>query len=721
MTTLAAISLLTPALFALGALGLSLPVIAHLLNRRARKRVTFPTIRLLEASSASQSGLFKMRRLLLLLVRSLAVLAIALAFARPMWVAGESAADPDAGVSVVIVFDNSASSAMRADGVRVIDALRSTASRVLDDLIPGRDRVNVVFAEARPRAMFPQMTANPQAVRTDLETVDPTLARGDLIAAVGSAGQMLQTQAGQRRIVVISDLQQTNWADVLDRATLGTSLAPGVQLTVLPFALDVPDNVALARPRLDPPRPIAGQPAQAIVTVHNYSMAARDVTVSLNVDGATVTSQRVQIAARAHQDVSFTIATPDRGQHAVAFSVDGRNDAWETDNRASAVFRAVSRVPVLVIGDDDPESVGSVSYFVTRALAPLGDERDELEVRHAHTAAVDPVALTDVDLVFVTAVGRLTTQAAQAIKRYVHDGGGVVWLSDDGPVVENMAMLDSVSLSDDQATPFAPAAPQTWRDLSQRDEPLRISAGAWGSRVLGDMDASGREALRRVAVRRAWSFATLRQDTTALLRFDDDSPAMLARPFGQGRFVIVAFSPDQRSSDIARHAVFVALMQSLARYARVQAGQELNAVVGQPYTWSIPTASSDPSAPTSNAPLRVVGPDDEPVDAQLAVQPSGVSAYLSDPAQPGIYRVKRDRETLAMTAVNLDARESDPRRVDIDRLSALAVPGSAVNVATGDSIDVLGDARGRNLWHWLIVAAMAAMAVELVMLIVWKR
>jgi len=95
--------------------------------------------------------------------------------------------------------------------------------------------------------------------------------------------------------------------------------------------------------------------------------------------------------------------------------------------------------------------------------------------------------------------------------------------------------------------------------------------------------------------------------------------------------------------------------------------------------------------------------------------------YVSDPAWPGVYRTARGRDTLAMTAVNIDARESDPRRLDMDRFAAMSDalgPGVAVK-ATGS--DALEGVRGTNLWHWFIVAAMIAMAIELGMLIVWKR
>ena len=59
---LAVFTFAAPALFG-GLALLALPLIAHLLHRRTRQRIVFPTVMFLQQSTASQSRLFKLRRL----------------------------------------------------------------------------------------------------------------------------------------------------------------------------------------------------------------------------------------------------------------------------------------------------------------------------------------------------------------------------------------------------------------------------------------------------------------------------------------------------------------------------------------------------------------------------------------------------------------------------------------------------------------------------------
>src|ERR1051326_4372733 len=76
------ISLLNPGLLP-WLLAVAVPLAIHLLTRRTRRRMDLPTVRFLKNALAQQSHLFRMRHLLLLLLRPLAVLALVFAFLKP--------------------------------------------------------------------------------------------------------------------------------------------------------------------------------------------------------------------------------------------------------------------------------------------------------------------------------------------------------------------------------------------------------------------------------------------------------------------------------------------------------------------------------------------------------------------------------------------------------------------------------------------------------------
>src|SRR5580704_2121687 len=201
---LAFLELTTPAL--LGGLALlSLPIVAHLLNRRSRHAIVFPTIQLLRASVATQSWFYRLRRWILLLLRCLAVAMIVFAFCRPVWLdARTKRADAGKGAAVVLLIDTSASTAQRAEEVGVMSELRATGIRTLDSLRVGTDVANVVLATAHPRAVYPKLSANVPGLRDELSRLEPTFYRADLLQAIALAGQLLTAHDGERRLVVLS-------------------------------------------------------------------------------------------------------------------------------------------------------------------------------------------------------------------------------------------------------------------------------------------------------------------------------------------------------------------------------------------------------------------------------------------------------------------------------------------------------------------------------------
>ena len=123
-------------LFLAGLAGAALPVAIHLLNRERPRTQPFGWIALLDRAHRSETRRFRLREILLLILRGLLCALLALAFARPFFAGdpAEGAALPD---HAAIVLDVSGS--MRA-GPRW-EAARRQAARPRRPAAGGRPRV----------------------------------------------------------------------------------------------------------------------------------------------------------------------------------------------------------------------------------------------------------------------------------------------------------------------------------------------------------------------------------------------------------------------------------------------------------------------------------------------------------------------------------------------------------------------------------------------------
>src|SRR5947207_9865807 len=96
--------------FVAGTATAAVPVVIHLIFRMRKRRIVFSSLRFLHQSMLKESKRLKLRELILLLLRCLACIFIALAFARP-YRANSALTGPGGRVTedVVLVLDDSPS------------------------------------------------------------------------------------------------------------------------------------------------------------------------------------------------------------------------------------------------------------------------------------------------------------------------------------------------------------------------------------------------------------------------------------------------------------------------------------------------------------------------------------------------------------------------------------------------------------------------------------
>jgi hypothetical protein len=212
------ISFLQPlALFGLAAAGL--PTLLHLLGRRLPPVVIFPAVRYLTATEREHSRRLRLRNLLLLVLRTLAMALLVLAAAHPVApVSGGSSHPPTA---VVVIVDNSLSSRAVVNGERALSLLREAARNVVSRLTAG-DRLWMVLAEGVPRRL-----TRLEALAV-LDSLTPAPLRLDLTEAVRAAAAAVAADPlPWSEMVLLSDLQ-------------ASALSPGEGLDARVLALEPP-------------------------------------------------------------------------------------------------------------------------------------------------------------------------------------------------------------------------------------------------------------------------------------------------------------------------------------------------------------------------------------------------------------------------------------------------------------------------------------------------
>jgi hypothetical protein len=199
-----------------GLVAAALPLLLHLVQRHDVPEVRFPAVRYLQDATRHEQRRLQLRHWLLLLVRTLLILALVLA------AAGMTMRKTRLGTHVpsalVLVVDNSAASAVVVDGQSQLTSLVRAASGVLDRALPG-DRVWLVAADGIAR------TGTPSQLRQHLAALRTEAARLDLGRAISTARDLIRSSGRSGEVVLVSPLQRT---------ALGVARGSGPVLVIRP-------------------------------------------------------------------------------------------------------------------------------------------------------------------------------------------------------------------------------------------------------------------------------------------------------------------------------------------------------------------------------------------------------------------------------------------------------------------------------------------------------
>ncbi len=273
----------------------AVPALLHLLQRREPPTVEFPAARYLVEAERRHSRRLRLRHLLLLALRTLAIVAIVLAAARP--VAPLPIGEAHAPSAVVLVVDNSLSSGVVIAGTRTLDALVAGARRVARAAGAG-DRLWLVTADGTPRA------TDRMALLAALDALAPVPRRLDLAETVRAAAAVLAGQSLPGRVVVLSDLQATAFSG-------GPAPAAAVIVQTPPQA---PPNLGIAAAR---PEPATFSPGGRVVVAIGGS-GAPPAETRLELDGRVAARELASAGAQAALGVETLAA----GWHAATIALD---------------------------------------------------------------------------------------------------------------------------------------------------------------------------------------------------------------------------------------------------------------------------------------------------------------------------------------------------------------------------------------------------------------
>jgi uncharacterized membrane protein len=336
------LELLAPAM--LGLLGLLAPLVVLYILKIRRQRVTVASTWLWREARRdlmARSPFKKLQLQIPLIVQALALIAIAVAAARPA--TRSQAIDGD---HVAIIIDTSASMSAESGTTTRIALAKRAAHELVAGLPPGSDAMIVDAGRDARIALAPDRDTRRMAA-----AIDALAARdveGNLGAAISLAVGRMEQLAGDKRIVIISD-------DNIAREVPTPSGSVGVDVVVVGERID---NSAIVRVDVRAGTgPIDDTPeVQAFLLVANYGAMAVEKYVTMRQHNASdvLASRKVVVGPGEKVPVVLTFS-PSEGDHGTGLLFDiAPHDAMPVDDVAFGRVPAGRKLQIYVASAGDP-------------------------------------------------------------------------------------------------------------------------------------------------------------------------------------------------------------------------------------------------------------------------------------------------------------------------------------------------------------------------------
>jgi hypothetical protein len=678
--------------FLAGLLAIGIPIAIHLINRERREVVRFPSLMFLRKVPYRSVRRQKLRHLLLLAMRCLALILLVAAFSRPFF-ARHSAAGPSlAGARErVILVDRSYSMGYADHWKRALAAARTAAGD-----ISARDRATIVFFANAPVAAT-EPTASAARLEHAIAAAKPSAEGTRYEPALKYAGQVLAaSNLPRKEVVLISDFQNVGWGRHDD-----VRLPQGTAMTTVDVGGGSDDDLAVTQVSTD--RATEGDRDRVTVTarVTNVGAAPRTVEATLELGGRAIETKKLTVAAKGVAQARFSpTAIP---AAATRGTVRITHDSLTANDEFNFTLAPGEAVSVLVVQPAKPRT--NQSLYLRRALE-IGD-RPAFHVDVRSVDALRAADFTSRSLVVLDEVPPPVGALGVKLRDAIEAGTGLLVAPGDVPAARWSA-------------DWAPLMPARLGPVVDRTH----DAGA----TVASVDY-GHPVFELFSALRSGDFSTAhlfryRQlvapgDSGVIARLDDGAPALVEKTVGAGKVLVWASSLDEYWTDLPLQPVFLPFVHELAKYAGrygdsrswFQAGDVLDLSRHGELTAPFVAGSGDAAA---SSPLVLESPSGH----RSPLTASGAD-HLATLDEQGFYEL-RGPSTAAGSgrpiAVNVDPKESDLSRFDpkelVAAVTAVPVAGTPEAGNAGTPADV---ERTQAFWWYLLAVALLLMAAETVL------
>lgn len=665
-------------LFALAAL--TIPIIIHLFYFRRFKTVYFTNVRFLREVKEESSSRRKLRNLLVLLMRCLAVAFLVFAFAQP-FIPRNTEGVKKGEQAASIFIDNSFSMNALSKDVSLLEKAKMKAREIVQ-AYSNSDKFQILTNDFEGRH---QRLVSKEEALNFIDEVKMTPSVQELSKVLTRQTQALNTnKLANKTSFILSDFQK----NITDLNNFKDST---IEVNLLPLAAVQEKNIAIDSAWFEAPIQMTGQANPLVVRITNYTNEnVENVKLSVKLDGQEKPIGLLNLKANSSKEDTVNITVLRTGWHEAELAIT--DYPVQFDDHYFFTFNVPSTINVLTIND------AGENRFLNSALQSVRNFR----VTNQPSGGVQYSQFPTYQMIVLTGLYQISSGLAAELSQYIKNGGNVLVFptgSIDMATYSNFFNnLQSNNLNSFENTP---------REVSNLNLEEFIFKDVFSNKNTNLKFPSS-----------TGNYRLTNRNGENIMTYRDGSSFMTKNKIAQGHLYLCAAPLDDKFSTLSRSGeVFVPMLYKMA----ISSAKEwkIGYTIGKD-----DYIEADSKGIAGETSYKMRGAKEEFIPEQRIVAAKAILGVKEGIKDAGFYSLfTRPDSALYKFGFNFDRRESVLDYFDNKALKDFTNKNIQIfdETAEANFTAIVGEKnQGVSLWRWCVILALLFLAGETLILRFWK-
>ncbi len=674
--------------FLIGLAAIAIPIIIHLFNFRKYKKVYFTNVQFLKELKQESDSKSKLKELLILAMRILAISCLVFAFAQPFIPGKTKTQQGEKAVSIYI--DNSFSMEGTNKTGTLLENAKTDATEIVNSF-NASDKFQLLTNDFEGKH---QRFLSKEEFVEQLNDVKISSAIKNIKDVIKRQQDFLQNSGSKnKRLFLLSDFQKNT--SFISKQDIDTS----VVINLIPVMSSEVNNVYIDSIWFETPvQQFATQQVVHAAIINKSSKDIENGSLKLFINDKQVSLNSFNASAGNKADVSISFTVKEKGLNKGMLKIEDYPITYDDEFYFS--FNAQTTIHALVINGKQSKTAGNFRSLMQNDSLFLFTENGE--------AAIDYSLFSGLNLIVLNELTTITTGLTSELQKFVNNGGSLV--------IFPAKKADLISYKEAFKGLQLPAI--TGLDTSNtKTQTINFEQGLYEG-VFEKID-------QRMDLPKIYEHYQFAQNTKSnsqnSIVLQNGNPFLAQYIIGTGKIYLFAIPSDESASNFVKHALFVPTLIKIAILSL------------KPSPVYYKTATNEAivlvnSLNYSDKPLHIINTakTTDVIPEHRVINNTTHLFTQNQITQAGQYYIMNNDSILKGLAFNYDRRESDMNFYNKDELEKQLDETGLRNIRIIESgekklaatLQEVND--GKKLWKLFLILALVFLAAEILIIRLFK-